>query len=134
MERRVLGGTGISVSGFALGTMMLGAMGNTDHDESIRMIHTALDAGINFVDTADVYSRGESEEIVGKALAGGRRRRAWCWPPSSGSRWRTILTGRVLHPDGSLGRSKPASGVLAPTTSISTNYIDPTTGLISTRH
>ena len=73
MERRVLGGTGISVSGFALGTMMLGAMGNTDHDESIRMIHTALDAGINFVDTADVYSRGESEEIVGKALAGGRR-------------------------------------------------------------
>jgi aryl-alcohol dehydrogenase-like predicted oxidoreductase len=72
MERRVLGGTGISVSGFALGTMMLGAMGNTDHDESIRMIHTALDAGINFVDTADVYSRGESEEIVGKALAGRR--------------------------------------------------------------
>jgi aryl-alcohol dehydrogenase-like predicted oxidoreductase len=58
MESRVLGGTGISVSGFALGTMMLGAMGNPDHDESIRMIHTALDAGINFVDTADVYSRG----------------------------------------------------------------------------
>ena len=72
MERRVLGGTGISVSGFALGTMMLGALGNTDHGESIRMIHTALDAGINFVDTADVYSRGESEEIVGKALAGRR--------------------------------------------------------------
>ncbi len=72
MDRRVLGGTGISVSGFALGTMMLGAQGNTDHDESIRMIHTALDAGINFVDTADVYSRGESEEIVGKALAGRR--------------------------------------------------------------
>ncbi len=72
MERRVLGGTGISVSGFALGTMMLGAQGNTDHDESIRMIHTALDAGVNFVDTADVYSRGESEEIVGKALAGRR--------------------------------------------------------------
>ena len=72
MERRVLGGTGISVSGFALGTMMLGAMGNPDHDESVRMIHTALDAGINFVDTADVYSRGESEEIVGKALAGRR--------------------------------------------------------------
>ena len=73
MERRVLGGTGISVSEFALGTMMLGAMGNTDHDESVRMIHAALDAGINFVDTADVYSRGESEEIVGKALGGGRR-------------------------------------------------------------
>jgi aryl-alcohol dehydrogenase-like predicted oxidoreductase len=72
MKRRTLGGTGMSVSEFALGTMMLGAMGNTDHDESVRMIHTALDAGINFVDTADVYSRGESEEIVGKALKGRR--------------------------------------------------------------
>jgi aryl-alcohol dehydrogenase-like predicted oxidoreductase len=72
VERRVLGGTGMSVSEFALGTMMLGSMGNTDHDESIRMIHTALDSGINFVDTADIYSRGESEEIVGKALAGRR--------------------------------------------------------------
>jgi aryl-alcohol dehydrogenase-like predicted oxidoreductase len=53
--------------------MMFGAWGETDHDESIRIIHRALDAGINFVDTADVYARGESEEIVGKALAGGRR-------------------------------------------------------------
>ncbi len=75
MKQRILGGTGISVSEFALGTMMLGAMGNTDHDESVRMIHTALDAGINFVDTADVYSAGESEEIVGRALAGPPRRR-----------------------------------------------------------
>lgn len=72
MKRRVLGGTGISVSEFALGTMMFGAMGNADHEESIRMIHTALDAGVNFVDTADVYSRGESEEIVGKAIKGRR--------------------------------------------------------------
>ena len=53
--------------------MMFGAWGNTDHDDSIRIIHRALDAGINFIDTADVYSRGESEEIVGKALAGGKR-------------------------------------------------------------
>jgi aryl-alcohol dehydrogenase-like predicted oxidoreductase len=53
--------------------MMFGQWGNPDHDESIRIIHRALDAGINFIDTADVYSRGESEEIVGKALAGGRR-------------------------------------------------------------
>jgi aryl-alcohol dehydrogenase-like predicted oxidoreductase len=52
--------------------MMFGAWGNPDHDESIRMIHRALDAGINFIDTADVYSQGESEEIVGKALAGRR--------------------------------------------------------------
>jgi aryl-alcohol dehydrogenase-like predicted oxidoreductase len=53
--------------------MMFGAWGNADHDDSIRIIHRALDAGINFVDTADVYSRGESEEIVGKALQDGRR-------------------------------------------------------------
>ncbi|MEW2549071.1 aldo/keto reductase [Streptomyces sp. NPDC047002] len=72
MERRILGGTGMSVSEFALGTMMLGAMGNTDHDESVRIVHAALDAGINFVDTADVYSDGESETIVGKALKGRR--------------------------------------------------------------
>ncbi len=72
MKRRVLGGTGMSVSEFALGAMMLGAMGNTDHDESVRIIHTALDTGINFVDTADAYSRGESEEIVGRALKGRR--------------------------------------------------------------
>ncbi len=72
MKYRTLGATGFTVSEFALGTMMLGAMGNTDHDESIAMIRTALDAGINFVDTADVYSGGESEEIVGKALVGRR--------------------------------------------------------------
>jgi aryl-alcohol dehydrogenase-like predicted oxidoreductase len=53
--------------------MMFGAWGNPDHDESIRIIHAALDAGINFIDTADIYAAGESEEIVGKALAGGRR-------------------------------------------------------------
>ncbi len=73
MEHRKLGATGISVSPLCLGAMMFGAWGNTDHDDSIRIIHAALDAGINFIDTADVYSRGESEEIVGKALAGGRR-------------------------------------------------------------
>ena len=73
MELRPLGRTGVQVSQLCLGTMMFGTWGDTDHDESIRIIHAALDAGINFVDTADVYSRGESEEIVGKALAGGRR-------------------------------------------------------------
>ena len=73
MEYRTLGRTGVKVSPLCLGAMMFGAWGNTDHDDSIRIIHRALDAGINFVDTADVYSRGESEEIVGKALAGGRR-------------------------------------------------------------
>src|SRR3984885_5276158 len=73
MEMRVLGSTGVRVSPLCLGAMMFGAWGNPDHEESVRIIHAALDAGINFIDTADVYSRGESEEIVGKALAGGRR-------------------------------------------------------------
>jgi aryl-alcohol dehydrogenase-like predicted oxidoreductase len=72
MELRTLGRTGIKVSGLCLGTMMFGAWGNRDHDDSIRIVHRALDAGINFVDTADVYSAGECEEIVGKALEGRR--------------------------------------------------------------
>ncbi|MYQ53519.1 aldo/keto reductase, partial [Streptomyces sp. SID4941] len=72
-EYRTLGRTGVKVSPLALGTMMFGPRGNPDHDDSIRIIHHALDSGINFVDTADVYSAGESEVIVGKALAGGRR-------------------------------------------------------------
>src|SRR5256714_12704311 len=73
MELRPFGRTGVKVSPLCLGAMMFGAWGNTDHEDSIRIIHRALDAGIHFIDTADVYSRGESEEIVGKALAGGRR-------------------------------------------------------------
>src|SRR5580700_9755848 len=72
MDYRVLGHTGVKVSPLCLGAMMFGAFGNPDHDDSVRIIHRALDAGINFVDTADVYSRGESEEIVGKALKGHR--------------------------------------------------------------
>ena len=60
------------MSPLCLGAMMFGAWGNTDHEDSVRIIHAALDAGINFIDTADVYSRGESEEIVGRALAGRR--------------------------------------------------------------
>ncbi|WP_027005283.1 aldo/keto reductase [Conexibacter woesei] len=72
MEYRLLGRTGVQVSPLCLGTMMFGAWGEKDHDESVRIIHRALDSGINFVDTADVYSAGESEEIVGKALKGRR--------------------------------------------------------------
>jgi aryl-alcohol dehydrogenase-like predicted oxidoreductase len=68
MEYRSLGRTGVQVSKLCLGTMMFGAWGNPDHDDSIRIIHRALDAGINFIDTADVYSAGESEEIVGTAI------------------------------------------------------------------
>ncbi|TKA11970.1 aldo/keto reductase [Actinacidiphila oryziradicis] len=72
MKYRTLGRTGIKVSPYCLGAMMFGAIGNPDHDDSVRIIHKALDAGINFIDTADAYSRGESEEIVGKALKGRR--------------------------------------------------------------
>jgi aryl-alcohol dehydrogenase-like predicted oxidoreductase len=72
MEMTSLGRTGVQVSRFCLGAMMFGSMGNPDHDECVRIIHAALDAGINFIDTADVYSQGESEVIVGKALEGRR--------------------------------------------------------------
>ncbi|MFE9389732.1 aldo/keto reductase [Streptomyces sp. NPDC006784] len=71
MRRRILGGTGISVSDHALGTMMLGTA-NTDRDDCVRLVHRALDAGINLVDTADAYGDGASEEFVGQALKGRR--------------------------------------------------------------
>jgi aryl-alcohol dehydrogenase-like predicted oxidoreductase len=72
-DYRPFGRTGLKVSPLTLGTMMFGAYGNPDHEDSVRIIHRALDAGINVVDTADVYSQGESERIVGAALTGGRR-------------------------------------------------------------
>ncbi len=72
MRYRSLGSTGVKVSPLCIGAMMFGAIGNPDHDDAVRIIHRALDAGLNFVDTADVYSAGESEAIVGKALTGRR--------------------------------------------------------------
>ena len=72
MQYRTLGKTGIKVTPYCLGAMMFGGMGNPDHDDGVRIIHKALDAGINFIDTADRYSDGESEEIVGNALKGRR--------------------------------------------------------------
>ena len=74
MQYRPLGRTGIQVSPYCLGAMMFGKLANPDHDECVRMIHKALDFGINIIDTADRYSAGESEEIVGKALQGRRDR------------------------------------------------------------
>ncbi len=68
MHYRTLGRSGIQVSTFGLGTMVLGAWGNTDHEACMRIVNRALDAGINLVDTADVYAFGESEEIVGAAI------------------------------------------------------------------
>ena len=73
MKMRTLGSTGVAVSPLTLGAMMFGAWGNPDHEDSVRVIHAALDAGINVIDTADAYSGGESEEIVAKALSGGKR-------------------------------------------------------------
>ena len=72
MNYRKLGRTGLKVSPLCLGAMMFGRRGNADHADCVRIIHRALDAGINFVDTANVYSNGESEEIVGQALRGHR--------------------------------------------------------------
>jgi aryl-alcohol dehydrogenase-like predicted oxidoreductase len=72
MQFRPLGRTGVQVSPLCLGAMMFGPWGNDDHADSTRIIHRALDAGINFIDTADVYSNGVSEEIVGEALQGRR--------------------------------------------------------------
>ena len=72
MDQRVLGGTGIHVGRFGLGAMVLGAWGNTDRDECHRIVNTALDAGINLIDTADMYADGENEEIVGQAIRGRR--------------------------------------------------------------
>jgi aryl-alcohol dehydrogenase-like predicted oxidoreductase len=74
MQYRTLGRTGIKVTPYCLGAMMFGGIANADHDDCVRIIHKALDSGINFVDTADRYSAGESEEIVGKALKGRRDR------------------------------------------------------------
>jgi aryl-alcohol dehydrogenase-like predicted oxidoreductase len=73
MEYHSLGTTGVQVSQLCLGAMMFGAWGNLDHEDSIRIINRAVDAGVNFIDTADMYSFGESEVIVGKALKGLQR-------------------------------------------------------------
>jgi len=87
MDLKLLGRTGVRVSSLCLGAMMFGEWGNPDHDDSVRIIHRALDAGINFIDTADVYSQGESETIVGKAL-------------SSIDRSRVVLATKVHFPMG----------------------------------
>ncbi|MFE5295386.1 aldo/keto reductase [Streptomyces sp. NPDC056632] len=94
MRYRVLGGTGIEVSTYCLGTMMFGAVGNPDHQDSVRIIHAALDQGVNFVDTADMYSAGESEEIVGKALRDPHRRE------------QTVLATKVYFPVGGEGPNR----------------------------
>ncbi len=109
MKMRTLGRTGVKVSPLCLGAMMFGQWGNPDHDESVRIIHRALDAGINFLDTADVYSAGESEEIVGKALPGpARPRRARDQGLRADGR-RSELHGQLAALDHHGGREQPAA-------------------------
>ena len=103
--------------------MMFGGMGNPDHDDCIRIIHKALDAGINFIDTADRYSQGESEEIVGKALKGRRDN--------------IVLATKVIGPMGEdpnqqgnsrrwiMRRWRPRCAACRPTISISTRSTGP---------
>src|SRR3984957_12211178 len=72
MGYSVLGRTGLEVSRYCIGSVNFGTLGNRDHDQCARIINTALDAGINFIDTADFYSNGEAEGIIGKSIAGRR--------------------------------------------------------------
>ena len=132
MNRRPLARTGVQVSPLCLGAMMFGGWGNPDHDDCIRIIHRALDAGINFIDTADVYSRGESEEIVGKALAGGAATTS-CSPPRSTARWATTPTSSATRGAGSSARSRTACGGSGPTGSTSTRSTAPSPTPTSTR-
>ena len=130
MELRTLGRTGLKVSEQCLGAMMFGAWGNRDQDECVAIVHRALDAGINFVDTADMYAHGESEEIVGKALKG--RRDEVVLATKSSTRWATAQPAGRLPAwinqavEDSLRR-------LTPTTSTCTRCTGPTPTPISTR-
>ena len=120
MQYRTLGRTGIKVSPYCLGAMMFGGMGNADHDDSIRIIHKALDAGINFIDTADRYSQGESEKIVGKALKG--RRDTIVLATKYTARWATTQTSRGIHDAGLPMRWRVRCAACKPTTLISTRF------------
>ncbi|MFC7103251.1 aldo/keto reductase [Nonomuraea rubra] len=131
MRYRILGGTGIEVSTHCLGTMMFGSAGNPDHDDSIRIIHAALDHGINFVDTADMYSAGESEEIVGKALQG--RRDEVVLSTKVHFQMGRAPTAAATRGAGSCARSRRVSSGCAPTGSTSTRSTAPTTGPTSRR-
>ena len=108
MRYRSLGTTGVKVSPLCLGAMMFGAMGNPDHDDCVRIIHRALDAGINFIDTADVYSAGESEEIVGKALKGRRDNVVLATKLHAPMGKRSEREGQLAPVDRPRGREQPA--------------------------
>ena len=131
MEMRYLGATGMKVSSLCLGTMMFGPIGNQDVEDCVRIIHRALDTGINFIDTADVYSRGISEEICARALKDRREH--------------VVLATKFFNPmgedinhaaDRAAGSSRPsktACAASAPTISISIRCTASTWRPISTR-
>jgi aryl-alcohol dehydrogenase-like predicted oxidoreductase len=123
MQFRPLGRTGVQVSPLCLGAMMFGPWGNGDRADSIRIIHRALDAGINVVDTADVYSAGVSEEILGEALQGRRDdvvlATKFFMPMSEDP------TPAAARADGSSARSRTRCAGWAPTTSTSTRCTGP---------
>ena len=124
MQYRSLGDTGVQVSNVCLGTMMFGGVNNADHDDCVRIIHTALDAGVNFVDTADVYSQGESEEIVGKALRG--RRDDVVLATKFQGAMGDERNGAARHAGGSSPRWRTRCAGWARTTSTSTSCTVPT--------
>ena len=92
MDYRTLGNSGCAVSTLALGTMTFGA--EADAAAAHAQLDTFIEAGGTLVDTADVYSAGASEEIIGRWLADRPQdvRTGWCWPPRGASRWRTSRT------------------------------------------
>ena len=115
MQYRKLGRTGVDVSSLCLGTMMFG--GATNEKDSIRIIHRALDAGINFVDTANIYNQGESEVVVGRGLVG-RREARWCWQQKPGC---PLAKGRTCGEQVAITCCPswtPACGASTPTMSI----------------
>lgn len=131
MKRRTLGATGMSVSELSLGAMMFGAMGNRDHDDAVRVIHRALDAGVNVIDTADVYSQGECEEIVAKAIKG--RRDDLVIATKFGLPMGRTPTGGAVPGGGSSVRSRTACAAWTSITSTSTRCTAPTTRRTSPR-
>ena len=110
MEHRMLGRTGVSVSKLCLGAMMFGAWGEPDHQESIRIIHAAIDAGINFIDTADVYSAGNRRRSSARHSPGASATTS-SWRPRSASRWATIPAGGALPGAASSGVSRTRCAV-----------------------
>ena len=132
MEYRTLGRTGIKVSPLCLGAMMFGEWGNPDHDDSVRIIHRALDAGINFIDTADVYSAGESEQIVAKALSSIEREHVVLATKVHGNMGRDP-NAQATRDDGSSPSASTACAAWAPTTSTSTRSTGQIPSATSTR-